>query len=126
MNWSSNRTHKYNAVKVENNGKKFASKLESSLYDILLLREQAGEITDIELQPKVYLTDARILLIADFKVFDKITGGHIWYEAKGMKTPVWAIKRRLWFYYGPGILRVYKGSYKSPKMVEQIIPKTRS
>jgi len=32
----------------------------------------------------------------------------IWIEFKGFETPLWRLKRRLWMFYGPGPLHVYK------------------
>jgi hypothetical protein len=101
----------------------FSSKLENSLHGLLLLREKAGELEDIKLQHVVLLTEAKIKYIADFSAIDTATGKRIYFESKGFKTAVWAIKKRLWAYYGPGPLEIYEGSYKNPIHVETVIPK---
>jgi hypothetical protein len=107
---------KYSAQKVGN----FSSKLEANIYNILLNRQDAGELKDIQCQSKVYLTDARILLIVDFKAVVAATGKDLWIEAKGMPTPVWAIKKRLWKYYGPGKLEIWAGRHTRPFLSEVV------
>lgn len=108
---------KYSAKKVSHAGYSFGSKLEASVYDLLLLDKVAGVIATIQCQASVYLTDARILYKPDFKITN--VDGKEWYcEAKGFETPVWAIKLRLWRFYGPGELHVYKGSAARPYLDE--------
>lgn len=102
----------------------FASKLEAALYQHLFLLEKAGEIFEIQTQDHVYLTDARILYIPDFKFKNK-DGIEEWAEAKGYETDVWRIKRRLWSYYGPGRLTVFKGSANKLRIDEVIVPKEK-
>lgn len=99
-----------------------ASKLETSVLFLLHLRERAKEIEIVKIQDSVYLTKARILYIADFKIKDLKTGELQWVEAKGYETDTWRIKRRLWKHYGPGPLHIYKGTHKNPKFFETIIP----
>jgi hypothetical protein len=67
---------------------------------------KVGEIRSIELQDSVYLTDARIRYVADFKCL-AYTGEIFWVEAKGYPTASWALKKRLWRYYGPGRLEIH-------------------
>lgn len=116
------RKHKYGASKTERHGMSFSSKLEASLYDQLLLMQMAKEIKSIQVQDHVYLTDARIQYIADYKCLmaDDTTE---WFEAKGFETPVWRIKRRLWMHYGPGKLHIYMRCGSGLKLDETIIPK---
>lgn len=97
----------------------FGSKLESSVCAFL---EKKYGAENIQCQAKVYLTDARILYIADFKV-TLPDGSEMWVEAKGAETATWRIKRKLWTYYGPGPLEIYKGTYQRPYLDETIIPK---
>lgn len=109
--------NKYRATRVGN----FASKLEKAVYDILENNQYLGYISDLKCQAEVRLTDANILYKPDFSF---IKNKKQWYaEAKGFKTPSWAIKKRLWAHYGPGPLEIYEGSYKYPKLVETVIPK---
>lgn len=100
----------------------FASELEAALYDLLMLRERAGEFRDLRCQPQVYLTDARIVMKPDFIAYDE-EQRPLYFEAKGFETDIWRLKRRLWEYYGPGPLEVWKGSAKRPRLVEIITPK---
>lgn len=101
----------------------FSSKLEKATYDFLLLREKCGEIKDIQCQDHVYLTKARIHCIPDFKFFDIKTQKHWWAEAKGFEAPRWPTIQKLWEFYGPGPLEIYKGSYRKVELFKTIYPK---
>ena len=106
---------KYGNAKTELDGHSFSSKFEASVYG--LLKTQGHEV--LQCQDHVYLTDARILYIPDFRCKDK--DGNIFHaEAKGFETDVWRIKRRLWQSYGPGDLHVYKGTAARPYLHEVI------
>jgi hypothetical protein len=118
------KKHKYGAKKTERPGYSFGSKLEARIFDDLCLRKLAGEIIDIKVQASVYLTDADILYKPDFLCHLQ-DGSFFYVEAKGFKTPVWAIKRRLWKFYGPGELHVYEGSHTRPILAEVIKPKEK-
>ena len=106
------KSHKYNAKKVEFDGIVFDSKLEAALYVKL---KNDPKVKLLTLQEKVYLTEARIMAKIDFKC-EMQDGSTKYVEAKGMDTPVWNIKKRLWAKYGAGTLEIYKGSYKNPKL----------
>jgi len=114
---------KYGAKKTERAGQSFGSKLEAAVFEMHRLMQLAGEIKELKAQESVYLTEARIQYIADLSFIDVKSAEKIWAEAKGFETDVWRIKRRLWKEYGPGALRVYKGSHRSFKLHEEIIPK---
>lgn len=101
----------------------FASKGEANLYDHLCWLEKAGKIRGIRCQVTVYLTEARIMYKPDFAFTEASSGECIYAEFKGFETPEWRIKRRLWEYYGPGRLQVFKGSAESLRMTEEIVPK---
>lgn len=94
------------------------------MYQQLKLEERAGLIKDIQVQDHVNLTGppSNIIYIADFKIFDLVTGTHVWVEFKGMETDVWRIKRRLWMHWGPGILRVYKARGARLVLTETLHP----
>lgn len=109
MAWPKHRSSKFKNERTEQAGISFSSKGEAGLHQMLLLMEKAGEVSSIRVQDHVYLTDARILYIADFVVWDVKLSETVWIEYKGFETDVWRIKRRLWMHYGPGKLRVYKG-----------------
>ena len=98
---------KYNAVKTEFDGIKFASKKEAEYYKNLLLLKQAGEVIDIKLQPEFelqegYIKDGAkirpIKYIADFLVVYK--DGHIEIvDTKGYrKDKVYLLKKKLFHY----------------------------
>lgn len=102
-------------------GHSHRSKLESSVCGILALRQKAGELELVQVDDHVYLSRARILYVSDFKCKDSKTGDFFHVEAKGFETPEWKIKKRLWKYYGPGILEIWMGS-RNPTLVETIYP----
>ena len=90
---------KYGAVKTEVDGITFASKHEASRYQVLWLLEQSGEITNLRLQVPFELIPKSkygmpIRYIADF-VYNDGNGCLIVEDAKGVKTPVYKLKRRL-------------------------------
>lgn len=113
---------KYRSKRVNYEGHSFASQLEAAVYNLLLLREKAGEVKEIQHQDHVYLTKARICYIPDFKFIDLKTNEESWAEAKGFETSDWKIKKKLWKFYGPGKLEIYKGSSKKITLSEVIIP----
>ena len=71
-------------------------------------------------QDHVYLTAARICYIPDFRFFDVNDNEIQWAESKGFETSDWKIKKRLWAYYGPGKLHIYKGTAKRINLVETV------
>jgi len=107
--------HKFNAVRTEVDGIKFASKGEAQLYEYLKLCQLGKQCEIIDLQPKVYLTKARILYKPDFRVridHELLTiaphDTDIFIEFKGQETPNWRLKRKLYAYYGEIPLVVIK------------------
>lgn len=114
--------NKYKAKRVQHDKYSFASKLEASVYTMLKARENAGEIEILQVQDHIYLTRAEILYMPDFKCLNKTTQLPFWVEAKGMNTPSWNIKKKLWGVYGPGILEIYKGTHLRPFLHETIKP----
>lgn len=112
----------FNRKSAEFAGRSFASKLEASVYALLLLREKAGEIKEIECQVQVALSAAGIIYKPDFRFVRTSDGKACFAEAKGFETPEWRIKLRLWKVYGAGPLEIWKGSAASPKLIETIIP----
>lgn len=90
---------KYGAVKTEVDGIKFDSKHEALHYQELRLLEQAGEITNLRLQVPFELIPKSkygmpIRYIADF-TYNDLNGQLIVEDAKGVKTPVYRLKRRM-------------------------------
>lgn len=90
------RRSKYKAVRT--NG--FDSKGEAARAKILQTREAHGLIRDLEYQPKVYLSAAKILYKPDF-AYTQADGVRVCEDYKGMQTPVFRLKARLWKFYGP-------------------------
>jgi len=118
--------HKYSAERSTRAGRSFASKLEAALFDLLVLREKAGEIREISQQAQIVLSQAKIIYKPDFMFVDCKTGRTVFAEAKGYETPEWRIKRRLWLAYGPSPLEVWKGSHRRLTLSETLMPQERS
>ena len=99
---------KYSSAKTDIDGIRFDSKKEAGFYAELKLREKAGEISDLRLQPRYLLQQAfkhegkqyrEMEYVADFEyVEDGIT---VVVDVKGFRTAVYMIKRKLFLYrYG--------------------------
>lgn len=97
---------KFRNIKCSFGGNKFDSLGEMSYYKVLKLREAAGEIRILALQPKIYLTDAKILYKPDFSILIIKTNEIQWIDFKGARTGLFQLKKRLWKFYGPGVLLV--------------------
>ncbi len=89
---------KYGNRKTEIDGFLFDSKREANRYVELKLAERAGEIENLELQPK-YSVDINGKHIcnyfADFRYFDKRDRKIVIEDVKGVKTDVYKLKKRL-------------------------------
>ena len=88
---------KYNAIKTEVDGFVFASRREANRYSELKLMEYAGEIKNLELQPKYPCLVNGVLVctyIADFR-YRLQSGREVVEDAKGAKTDVYRIKNKL-------------------------------
>jgi hypothetical protein len=101
----------------------YSSKLEAAVAQMLHFRENAGEIQVLGTQDNVHLTAARVLYIPDFKCLDVKTQTEFWVEAKGFESPRWPTIKKLWKFYGPGELHIYKGTYRHPVLTEVIKPR---
>lgn len=96
---------KYRNEKVTVFGQKFDSKKEGERYIYLLARERRGEISKLRLQPEydivirgvaVKFDNGRQMRYrADFEYVDNKTATTIIEDVKGMKTPVYKIKKAL-------------------------------
>lgn len=114
---------KFNSTRINFQGYSFASKGEAACYQLLKKKEALGELIVLRTQVQVYLTKAKILYKPDFECKDPDTDEIFYVEYKGCETPTWRIKRKLWKYYGPGRLLIYKGNYKSHiDIAEELIP----
>jgi hypothetical protein len=93
---------KYNAVKTTVDGIVFASKAEAGRYSYLKALERAGVIQGLRLQP-IYpiaptcwdLVGRHVCnYVADFQYYRK-DGELVIEDVKGMKTPVYRLKKKL-------------------------------
>ena len=90
---------KYGNTKVEVDGMPFDSKREAARYRELRLLERAGEISDLRRQVRYELVpklpgERPVDYIADFVYRDK-NGNEVVEDVKGVRTPVYVIKRKL-------------------------------
>jgi hypothetical protein len=83
----------------------FASKAERKRYAELLLLERAGEITDLEIQPRFVLLEKferagevhrAITYVADFRY--RLKGLFVVEDVKGMRTDVYRLKKKLFLH----------------------------
>lgn len=99
---------KYSSAKTDVDGVRFDSKKEAEFYAELKLREKAGEISHLRLQPRYMLQEAFKLegkryremeYVADFEYIEN--GETVVVDVKGFRTAVYIIKRKLFLYrYG--------------------------
>jgi dsDNA-binding SOS-regulon protein len=101
---------KYRAVRTEVDGITFASKAEARRYSELKLLEKAGEVKELELQPKFPLyaptrskQEQVTTYVADFRYRRGPKGILVIEDVKGMKTPVYRLKKK-WFEAQYGLL----------------------
>ena len=100
----------------------FSSKLEAAVFQILQLREKAGEIADIRQQVTVDLT-CGIRWKVDFSFYDEAAMRRVWAEAKGCETDRYRICLKLWRGgHGPGDLEIWKGRWQNPTLVDIVKP----
>ena len=90
---------KYGNTKVEVDGMPFDSKREAARWRELRLLERAGEISDLRRQVRYELVpklpgERPVDYIADFVYRDK-NGNEVVEDVKGVRTPVYIIKRKL-------------------------------
>lgn len=123
--WRPQTKSKYGAAKVDRDGYTFASQLEAATYDLLKLRLLAGEFDTIQCQVTVYLTDARIRYIPDFKCSSITNHTSFFVESKGYIGERWPTIKKLWLYYGEAPLEIYTGHYSRPTLTETIIPRSK-
>lgn len=128
MAWARRRSGKFNAVRVFQHGRYWPSKLELAVYERLLLRERAGEITNLRCQVKVRFHThdyGYVNMIPDFAAELVNTGETVYFEAKGVKTREYMRKEKAWALGGPGPLFVYSGNWRSPRVTKTVIPEKK-
>ena len=95
----------------------FASKAEMKRYFELKLMVKAGEIQELQLQPRFELQPAferngkhfqAITYVADFAYFDNKTKKRVIEEVKGVETEAYKIKRKMFHFKHNMELRVIK------------------
>jgi hypothetical protein len=100
----SKRPHKYRAIATTIDGIRFASKKEAARYGQLKMLEKAGEIRELELQPRFPLYVCRYRngelhkvcdYVADFRYRQGPRGILVIEDVKGMRTPTYRLKRKM-------------------------------
>lgn len=90
---------KYRNQPVVIDGIRFASKREGAYYAALKIREKAGEVSAVELQPRYPLTGPKGELIAtyvaDFAFWDNVAQRHRVVDVKGVETKEFRLKRKM-------------------------------
>ncbi len=89
---------KYHARRAEANGEQFDSGAECSRYQMLLLQERGGDIRNLKRQPRFDLIVNGVNVgyyKADYEYDLVATGAHIVEDCKGVRTPVYRLKRKL-------------------------------
>jgi hypothetical protein len=89
---------KYGAVPVVVNGIRFASKREAARYETLVMLERAGQIRDLKLQTSWPLLVGSVKVATyrdDFSYIDVANGELVVEDSKGVRTPVYRLKRKL-------------------------------
>lgn len=99
---------KYSSAKTDVDGIRFDSKKEAEFYAELKLREKAGEISHLRLQPRYLLQEAfkhegkqyrETEYVADFEYIEN--GETVVIDVKGFRTAVYMLKKKLFLYrYG--------------------------
>lgn len=94
---------KYGNTKVQIGGLKFDSKREATRYKVLRAREEAGEISHLELQPRfklrcgdrpvIFDSGRQAVYVADFSYFEGEK--RIVEDSKGFRTPEYKLKRAI-------------------------------
>ena len=94
------RYNKYRNIPTERDGITFASKKEATHYQQLKLRQYAGEIGEIDLQPRYPLIVNGMLIgtyIADFR-YPELPSGRVCVidvKSAATRTPVYRLKKKL-------------------------------
>lgn len=89
---------KYSAKKAVIDGITFDSRREARRYQELKLMSRAGAIADLNLQPEwnIVINGVKVCAYrADFAYRDLKSGRSVVEDAKGMRTPLYSLKRKL-------------------------------
>jgi len=123
-----NVKHKFGARRAEASpevfpelaGRSFPSQLERDRAYELVLLQRGGQISKLTFQTQLWLTDARVGYKPDFVYIED--GRRVFEETKGFRTERWLIIKKLWRYYGPGVLRIMKRGSNGRIIMTQQIP----
>ena len=92
------KPHKYGATAVMVDGMRFASKREAHRWQELKALQHAGKVRSLDRQVRIPLHAAGGGLVghyvADFRYFDVERGRYTTEDAKGMRLPLYAWKKR--------------------------------
>tara|TARA_B100000949_G_C13979820_1_gene324654 strand:- start:75 stop:506 length:432 start_codon:yes stop_codon:yes gene_type:complete len=107
------RPAKYRNIKTTVDGLEFDSRAEATRYRDLCVMQSAGEISDLELQPRIELvsrfkdaagkTHKAVVYIGDFSYTEKGSDRPVIEDVKGVQTPVFRLKRRLMLQFRPAL-----------------------
>ena len=86
------RRHKFNAIRTEVDGLKFASKKEARYYEDLKLRVQSGEVLFFLMQVPMHLP-GNVRYRVDFQEFHADGTVHF-IDVKGRITPMYTLKKK--------------------------------
>ena len=105
----------------------FPSKLESAVYDMLLKRQMAGEISNIRRQHVVVLQEGsketKINWKIDFSYTDTRTNETVFVEAKGFRTADYVLKLKMFKKLNFAAIEIWGGSHRYLKLIEKWEPK---
>ena len=96
MSWPSYR--KFNNQPVIIEGRRFPSKAEGRRYEELRKGERAGIFRDLKCQPRfpIVINGQKVCdYVADFKYYDVERNREVIEDVKGMKTPIYNLKKKL-------------------------------
>ncbi len=101
---------KYGAKRTTVGDITFASKLEADRYCVLRALEKSGEITHLELQPRILVSINGVdcfTYVGDFRYFTRPTnttrGEYVLEDVKGFKTAIYKLKKKLVEAAHPGL-----------------------
>ena len=107
-----NAMSKYHSKKTPVDGIIFDSKAEADRFVELKLLQRSGAISGLILQPSFDLIPAykkngkkvrKTVYVADFQYYDEITQETVIEDVKGVKTPVYKLKKKLFEYLYPDL-----------------------
>ncbi len=95
---------KYGSSKITIDGIVFDSQAEATRYGELLMLQRAGKIKGLELQPRFTVwesksTGEKIVYVADFAYLDIDHIFEVVEDVKGVETPVYKLKRKMFQAY---------------------------